>query len=188
MGYSIRFDHNCSPEQTRIKVLTDGMLVRETLADPLLSHYSVIMVDDCHERSLYTDTLLGLLKKIRRRRRDLRIVISSATLEAENLKQFFEDEEAPSQLMEGFGGAASAGRFSCNIVGIEGRMYPVEVFYLERPCKDYVQKALDTVLSLHKTQDINGDVLVFLTGQEEITRFIETFSSLVSGTLLPDTI
>ena len=101
VGYSIRFDHNCSPEQTRVKVLTDGMLVRETLADPLLSRYSVIMVDDCHERSLYTDTLLGLLKKIRRRRRDLRVVVSSATLEAENLKQFFEDEEPPSQALGG---------------------------------------------------------------------------------------
>jgi ATP-dependent RNA helicase DDX35 len=62
--------------------MTDGMLVREMLIDPLLSNYSVVMVDDCHERSLYTDIILGLLKKIRRKRNDLKIIISSATIEA----------------------------------------------------------------------------------------------------------
>jgi ATP-dependent RNA helicase DDX35 len=79
----------------KIKVLTDGMLVREMLMDPLLSKYSVLVVDDCHERSLYTDIILGLLKKIRVKRRelkdDLKIVISSATLDANMLLNFFHE-------------------------------------------------------------------------------------------------
>ncbi len=81
VGYQIRFDANYC-DSTKIKVLTDGMLVREMLVDPLLSKYSVLMIDDCHERSLYTDIILGLLKKIRRIRTDLKIIISSATIEA----------------------------------------------------------------------------------------------------------
>ena len=79
----------------KIKVLTDGMLVREMLIDPLLSKYSVLVVDDCHERSLYTDIILGLLKKIRVKRRelkdDLKIVISSATLDANMFLKFFHE-------------------------------------------------------------------------------------------------
>jgi HrpA-like RNA helicase len=86
VGYSIRFDSNYKDDRTKIKVLTDGMLVREMLLDPLLSKYSVLMIDDCHERSLYTDIILGLLKKIRVKRKELKdplkLVISSATIEA----------------------------------------------------------------------------------------------------------
>lgn len=91
VGYSIRFDSNYSMNTTKIKVLTDGMLVREMLLDPLLSHYSILMVDDCHERSMYTDIILGLLKKIRRKRPDLKIIISSATIEAQLFKRFFDE-------------------------------------------------------------------------------------------------
>ena len=69
VGYSIRFDTSFQEGRTKVKVLTDGMLVREMLVDPLLSKYSVLVIDDCHERSLYTDIILGLLKKIRVKRR-----------------------------------------------------------------------------------------------------------------------
>lgn len=94
VGYSIRFDTNkCKEGVTQIKVMTDGMLVREMMSDPLLRGYKVIVVDDCHERSLYTDIILGLLKKIRVKRRemkdDLKIVISSATLEADLFLRYF---------------------------------------------------------------------------------------------------
>ena len=85
--------------------MTDGMLVREMLIDPLLTKYSVIMVDDCHERSLYTDIILGLLKKIRRKRPDLKIIISSATIEADLFQRFF--NEPP--------------EFSARVVEVEGR-------------------------------------------------------------------
>ncbi len=88
-GYTIRFDDKSDPVQTRVKFLTDGILIREMMGDPLLSRYSVIMVDEAHERSVYTDVLIGLLKKIQKRRKDLRLIISSATLDAEAFKDFF---------------------------------------------------------------------------------------------------
>lgn len=97
VGYSIRFDSNFKEDTTKIKVLTDGMLVREMLIDPLLSNYSVLFIDDCHERSLYTDIILGLLKKIRVKRRELKdslkIVISSATIEAQLFYRFLNEPE-----------------------------------------------------------------------------------------------
>ena len=97
VGYSIRFDSKFSAERTKIKVLTDGMLIREMLVDPLLTKYSVLMIDDCHERSLYTDVILGLLKKIRVKRREmkdeLKIVIASATIEAEMFLRYFNEPE-----------------------------------------------------------------------------------------------
>jgi ATP-dependent RNA helicase DDX35 len=97
VGYSIRFDSNYNENTTKVKVLTDGMLVREMLLDPLLSKYSVIMIDDCHERSLYTDIILGLLKKIRVKRRelkdDLKIVISSATIESELFLKYLNEPD-----------------------------------------------------------------------------------------------
>ncbi|KAK9723670.1 hypothetical protein RND81_05G016700 [Saponaria officinalis] len=74
---------------TRIKFLTDGVLLREMMDDPLLSKYSVIMVDEAHERSISTDVVLGLLKKIQKRRPDLRLVISSATIEERPISSFF---------------------------------------------------------------------------------------------------
>ncbi len=106
VGYSIRFDSNFSQEKTKIKVLTDGMLIREMLNDPLLSKYSVLMIDDCHERSLYTDVILGLLKKIRVKRRELKdelkIVIASATIEADMFLRYFNepDKKFSAQIIE----------------------------------------------------------------------------------------
>jgi len=88
-GYTIRFDNKADAERTRVKFLTDGILLREMMGDPLLSRYSVIMVDEAHERSIYTDVVVGLLKKIQRRRKDLRVIVSSATLDAEAFKNFF---------------------------------------------------------------------------------------------------
>src|ERR1700722_11956413 len=92
VGYSIRFE-DVTSAATRIKFLTDGLLIREALVDPLLSRYSVIMVDEAHERSISSDILLGLLKKIRKRRPDLRIVVSSATLQAEDFLAFFSSDD-----------------------------------------------------------------------------------------------
>lgn len=82
-GYTVRFDDKSDPSMTRVKFLTDGILIREMMGDPLLSRYSVLMIDEAHERSVCTDVLIGLLKKVQKRRKDLRLIISSATLDAE---------------------------------------------------------------------------------------------------------
>ncbi|XP_015907708.1 pre-mRNA-splicing factor ATP-dependent RNA helicase DHX16 [Parasteatoda tepidariorum] len=145
VGYSIRFE-DCTSERTIIKYMTDGMLLREFLSEPDLASYSVIIVDEAHERTLHTDILFGLVKDIARFRPDLKLLISSATLDAEKFSQFFDD--AP-------------------IFRIPGRRFPVDIFYTKAPESDYIEACVVTVLQIHFTQPL-GDILVFLTGQDEI--------------------
>lgn len=192
VGYSIRFE-DVTSSKTRIKFLTDGLLLREALVDPLLSRYSVIMVDEAHERSLSTDVLLGVLKKILKRRpNDLRIIISSATLQADDFLKFFGGSAtveakpaAPGAVtldeLISQGGAtpkaldgAPSGPAG-QIISIEGRMYPVDILYLEAPAEDYVEKAVQTVFDIH-AQELEGDILVFLTGREEIDTAVQAIS------------
>ncbi|KLJ07094.1 hypothetical protein EMPG_17417 [Blastomyces silverae] len=168
VGYSIRFE-DVTSSSTRIKFLTDGLLLREALVDPLLSRYSVIMVDEAHERSISTDVLLGVLKKISKRRPELRIVISSATLQAEEFLRFFAGDEFNPESEDELGG--SIGR----IITLEGRMYPVDCLFLETPAEDYVERAIKTVFDIH-TREPDGDILVFLTGREEIDTVIQQIS------------
>ncbi|KAL4069209.1 Zgc:158828 protein [Scleroderma citrinum] len=134
VGYTIRFEDVSDKERTRIRYMTDGMLFRETLVDPLLTRYSVIMIDEAHERSLYTDLLLGVLKKIRRKRPALRLIISSATLDARAFHEYF---------------CANTSVDEAVIVSLEGRTYPVEVAYLKEPAADYVSKAVEIVYSIN---------------------------------------
>jgi ATP-dependent RNA helicase DDX35 len=166
VGYSIRFE-DVTTAATRIRFLTDGLLLREALVDPLLSRYSVIMVDEAHERSLSTDILLGVLKKIRKRRPELRIIVSSATLQAEDFLTFFNG----SDIVQGTDEEEKTGR----IVSLEGRTYPVDILYAEAPVEDYVEKAIQTVFDIH-TKEPGGDILVFLTGREEIDTVVEAIS------------
>ena len=160
VGYSIRFE-DVTSAKTRIKFLTDGLLLREALADPLLSRYSIVMVDEAHERSLSTDILLGVLKKIKKRRKDLRIVISSATLQAEAFLEFFSEEVQHQNGAEGLKNSEGA------IISLEGRMFPVDTHFLEEPSEDYVERAVKTVFDIHANEP-NGDILIFLTGRDEI--------------------
>ncbi|VAI89168.1 unnamed protein product [Triticum turgidum subsp. durum] len=145
VGYSIRFDDRTGPD-TVIKYMTDGMLLREIMVDKNLSCYSVVMLDEAHERTIYTDILFGLLKQLIRRRTDLKLIVTSATLDAEKFSRYF---------------------FNCNIFTIPGRTFPVEILYAKEPQSDYMDAALITVLQIHLSQP-EGDILLFLTGQEEI--------------------
>eukprot|EP00249_Psilotum_nudum_P019267 c27172_g1_i1 orf=935-2635(-) len=198
VGYSIRFA-DVTSSATRIKYMTDGMLLRESLLDPLLHRYSVIIIDEAHERTIHTDVLLGILKAVQLRRnlgsktdseqenshkksngmkyeadrepRDseastnsnrsalenvcradshqiapLKLVIMSATLDYEGFCQYFNGAKA---------------------VYIQGRQHPVDILYTYTPESDYLDAVLITVFQIHLEEE-RGDILVFLTGQEEI--------------------
>nr|XP_016491306.1 PREDICTED: probable pre-mRNA-splicing factor ATP-dependent RNA helicase DEAH9 [Nicotiana tabacum]XP_016491307.1 PREDICTED: probable pre-mRNA-splicing factor ATP-dependent RNA helicase DEAH9 [Nicotiana tabacum] len=165
VGYTIRFEDITNEELTRVKFLTDGVLLREMMDDPLLSKYSVIMVDEAHERSLSTDILLGLLKKIQRRRPELRIIISSATIEAKSMAAFFNTSKKRREQEQG-------PTIEPAILSVEGRGFNVEIFYVDDPVSDYVRAVISTVLSIHD-QERTGDILVFLTGQDDIDAAIQ---------------
>ncbi|XP_007521704.2 probable ATP-dependent RNA helicase DHX35 [Erinaceus europaeus] len=156
VGYCIRFDDCTDSLATRIKFLTDGMLVREMMVDPLLTKYSAIMLDEAHERTLYTDIAIGLLKKIQRKRGDLRLIVASATLDAEKFRDFFNQNET-----------GDSTRDTCVILTVEGRTFPVDIFYLQSPVPDYIKSTVETVMKIHQTEG-DGDILAFLTGQEEV--------------------
>ncbi|KAI7892139.1 P-loop containing nucleoside triphosphate hydrolase protein [Mucor mucedo] len=155
VGYLIRFDDQTNSD-TKIKYMTDGMLFRETMIDPLLTNYSVIMIDEAHERSLYTDILIGVIKKIQKKRSDLRVIISSATMDAEQFYKFFNHNASKDRSKD-----------TATIVSLEGRMFPVDILYAEKPVVDYMETAIQTVFDIH-TKEPAGDILVFLTGREEI--------------------
>ncbi|KAG2619551.1 hypothetical protein PVAP13_3NG110600 [Panicum virgatum] len=150
VGYSIRFE-DCTSEKTAVKYMTDGMLLREFLGEPDLASYGVVIVDEAHERSVSTDILLGLVKDVARFRPDLKLLLSSATLNADKFSDFF--DMAP-------------------VFKIPGRRYKVDIHYTVAPEADYVDAAVATVLQLHVTQP-PGDILLFLTGQEEIETTVE---------------
>ncbi|KAJ3057431.1 DEAH-box ATP-dependent RNA helicase prp43, partial [Rhizophlyctis rosea] len=145
VGYSIRFE-DCTSHETVLKYMTDGMLLREAMTDPMLERYSAIMLDEAHERTLSTDILMGLLKKIAENRKDLKIIVMSATLDAGKFQKYWND--AP-------------------LLVVPGRTFPVEIYYTPEPERDYLEAAIRTVLQIHTCED-PGDILVFLTGEEEI--------------------
>ncbi|KTW32501.1 uncharacterized protein T551_00591 [Pneumocystis jirovecii RU7] len=167
VGYTIRFEDCTSPE-TKIKYMTDGMLQRECLVDPDLKSYSVIILDEAHERTIATDVLFGLLKKSLKRRPDLKLIVTSATLDAEKFSSYF---------------------YNCPIFTIPGRTYPVEILYTKEPEKDYLDAALITVMQIHLSEP-PGDILLFLTGQEEIDTSCEILFKRIKalGSSVPELI
>ncbi|KAL6450752.1 PRP43 Pre-mRNA-splicing factor ATP-dependent RNA helicase PRP43 [Candida maltosa Xu316] len=145
VGYNIRFE-NCSGPKTILKYMTDGMLLREAMEDHDLSRYSCIILDEAHERTLATDILMGLIKQVSVRRPDLKIIVMSATLDAEKFQKYFNN--AP-------------------LLAVPGRTHPVEIYYTPEFQRDYLDAAIRTVLQIHATEG-EGDILLFLTGEEEI--------------------
>lgn len=145
VGYAIRFE-DATSDKTVLKYMTDGMLLRELLTEPDLAQYSALMIDEAHERTVPTDIACGLLKDIARARPDLKLLISSATMDARKFQKYFDD--AP-------------------IFNIPGRRYTVDIHYTAQPEANYLAAAITTVFQIHITQG-KGDILVFLTGQEEI--------------------
>lgn len=194
VGYTIRFEDHTS-SSTRIKYMTDGILLREAISDPLLSKYRVIVLDEAHERTVHTDVLFGVVKKAQRLRRSpkrpldasaetqarqlrpLKLIIMSATMDVDNFSRYF--NHAP-------------------VYYIQGRTYPIEIFYTQEKQSDYVTTALITISQIHQQEDeieeepssglarsnvdkrrpIGGDIIVFCTGQEEIESMIKTVEDL----------
>ncbi|XP_068950255.1 ATP-dependent RNA helicase DHX33 isoform X1 [Petaurus breviceps papuanus] len=151
VGYTVRFD-DVTSEDTRILFLTDGMLLREAMADALLRKYSFVILDEAHERTIHTDVLLGVVKAAQRRRKELRkpllrVLVMSATMDVDLFSRYL-------------GGAP--------VLYVEGRQHPIQVYYTRQPQSDYLHAALVSIFQIHQEAPSAQDILVFLTGQEEI--------------------
>lgn len=153
VGYSIRFE-DCTGERTVIKYMTDGILLRESLREPDLDHYSAIIMDEAHERSLNTDVLFGLLRSVVSRRSDLKLIVTSATMDSQKFADFF-------------GGAVP-------VFTIPGRTFPVDCLHSKNTVEDYVDAAVKQAVQIHLGNKASGagsgggDILIFMPGQEDI--------------------
>ncbi|XP_055598640.1 ATP-dependent RNA helicase DHX33 [Uranotaenia lowii] len=150
VGYSVRFE-NVTSERTQIKFMTDGTLFREALSDPLLKNYNVIILDEAHERTIATDVLFGIVKKAQQTRRNklldpLRVIIMSATMDVDHFSQYFNQ---------------------CPTLYLQGNNFVVRVFQCTENI-NYIEACVTTVFQIHEQKNPEGDILVFLTGQEEI--------------------
>ncbi|KAL0872222.1 hypothetical protein ABMA27_004619 [Loxostege sticticalis] len=145
VGYAIRFE-DCTSPNTVIKYMTDGILLREGLREPDLDNYCAIIMDEAHERSLSTDMLFGLLREVVARRSDLKLIVTSATMDSSKFSAFF----------------GNVPTFT-----IPGRTFPVETFFAKNVCEDYVDGAVKQALQIHLQPD-EGDILIFMPGQEDI--------------------
>ncbi|KAM9320930.1 ATP-dependent RNA helicase DHX33 [Gastrophryne carolinensis] len=167
VGFTVRFE-DVTSEETKIKFLTDGMLLREAIGDPLLRKYSVVILDEAHERTVHTDVLFGVVKMAQKKRKELgklplKIIIMSATMDVDLFSEYFNG--AP-------------------VLYLEGRQHPIQVFYTKQSQSDYLQAALVTVFQVHQEAPACHDILVFLTGQEEIEAMTKTCRDIAKH--LPD--
>ncbi|XP_046557433.1 LOW QUALITY PROTEIN: ATP-dependent RNA helicase DEAH12, chloroplastic-like [Haliotis rubra] len=163
VGYKVGMRSKCGGA-TKILYMTDHCLLNECLKDPTLSAYSCVIVDEAHERSIYTDLLLGMLKRCLKQRRDLRAIITSATIDPDVFVRYFGD---------------------CPVLRVSGRMFPVEVEYLAesdggKSSDNYQKEAVNKAVHVH-TKDPPGDILVFVTSPLETEKCSENFNSRLQG-------
>ncbi|KAE8752457.1 hypothetical protein FOCC_FOCC000928 [Frankliniella occidentalis] len=156
VGFTIRFEDVTSPS-TKLKYMTDGMLFREAMLDELLMKYSFIILDEAHERSINTDVLFGIVKKAQKLRMEgskppLKVIIMSATMDVDHFSEYFNN---------------------ARVLYLEGRQYPVNILNAKQPQSDYLQSCLSTIFQIH-LEEPPGDILVFLTGQDEIESVVHT--------------
>ncbi|EFP12658.1 hypothetical protein CRE_29724 [Caenorhabditis remanei] len=156
VGYHVRFE-NATTHKTKIEYMTDGIVLRKALVSPLLDKYSTVIIDEAHERSLHSDVLMCILKKCQEQRREsknpLRLIIMSATLQADKFQAYFDNAK---------------------VVLVAGRTFPIEVFHVNPKINksfsstDYVYNTVICVKHVHLNEPKGHDILVFLTGSEEI--------------------
>lgn len=166
VGYQVGMKSKLS-HHTKVLYMTDHMLLNECLKDPLLMNYSCVVIDEAHERSVYTDLLLGMIKKCLPQRPELRVVVTSATIDPEVFVRYF------------------GGPDICPVLKVSGRMFPVEIEWLKNSCgpevaDEYEIKAIEKAAEIHKSEP-SGDILVFLTSQVEIEQCAEKLEALLRG-------
>jgi ATP-dependent RNA helicase DHR2 len=206
VGYSVRFENSTSPS-TRIKFLTDGMLLQEMLRDPWLTEYSAVVVDEVHERGVNVDLVLGFLRRLQslqnkddgRRGIPIRIVVMSATADMQLLQSFFENGGAssihdndstkhakstdmPDDEWLGFSDAdedtlGEDTKATVQSLFVKGRQYPVTIDYAPTPVPDLLDAAFQRVVDIHSHRPLPGDVLVFVTGQEAVESLVGLLST-----------
>lgn len=146
VGYQVRFEDKSS-RNTRIKFMTDGMLLKECLNNKDLSNIGVIILDEAHERTISTDVLFGIMHQLLTGQTHVKVIVTSATLQQSKFSEFF---------------------FNCPVLEIPGRTFDVTVSYAYKAFDDYLEASVNTVISIHRTEPKPGDILLFLTGQEDI--------------------